>query len=268
MKSLNKNIIINSTILFVIASIIEQTLHECGHFFAGILVHSKEVVLYHNYMSSNDSDLSSLKIIIVKASGPIVSLLIGIIFHLICSFQQKRNLLFLFNLYMSVFGYIGFWGYIMISPFFIYGDTGYIFFTLGFPLWLTILIATSGAIILFFIMKKLTRFFVETGSLEIIENTKERKSFIESLIFYPLFLGIIITTLMNLPVPTLLSLIAPICSPFTILWTYGYALKEKYPLQNSNKEFDKLTRLNTFLPVILCIIIIINRLLVYGIIYH
>jgi hypothetical protein len=42
-----------------------------------------------------------------------------------------------------------------------------------------------------------------------------------------LFAGIIITNLLNLPVKTALSLIAPLTSPFTLMWANGYALKQK-----------------------------------------
>ena len=65
------------------------------------------------------------------------------------------------------------------------------------------------------------KYFVEMGSKEIIENKEVRKRFIRSLLLYPLLIGIVLTTLLNLPIPALISLIAPICSPFTFMWGYG-----------------------------------------------
>ena len=117
-------IIINSTILFVVASTLEMTLHEFGHFFAAIMVHAKGISIHHNYVSNVDDGISLQSLLFIKGAGPFISLLIGILFQWICSHQTKRNMLFLFNLYMSAFGYIGFFGYLMIAPMFTGGDTG------------------------------------------------------------------------------------------------------------------------------------------------
>ena len=83
-----------------------MTLHELGHFAAAILIHAKNVTLHHNYVSTETTDMSLSGAIFYAAAGPIVSLLIGACFHLVCSLQKKRNMLFLFNLYLTVFGYI------------------------------------------------------------------------------------------------------------------------------------------------------------------
>jgi hypothetical protein len=154
---------------------------------------------------------------------------------------------------------------LLIAPFFTDGDTGYVFKTLGFPIVLTTGIAIAGALILFFIMKSLMQYFVELGSREIIENNETRKKFISSLILIPVFIGIIITTLLNLPTMTVISLIAPICSPFTFLWAYGFALKKKYMTNNYNAQFYSLNKPHSWLYLFFILTIIANRLLVYGI---
>ncbi len=263
-KRIYKNIVINSTILFVTASIVEMTLHEFGHFVVGFFVHTKDLVLYHNYVADNPDELSLMKVIFIKAGGPLVSLIIGMLFQFICSKQSKRNLLFLFNLYMSVFGYIGFFGYLIIAPIFINGDTGYICHVLNFPIWLTVSIAITGAIILFLLMRSLVKYFVELGTADIILIKEKRIPFIRSLILYPLLLGIVITTLLNLPIPTLLSLIAPIFSPFTIMWTYGYALYKNYPIIMMSKDLKSINTINYNWIIFFVLTVILNRLLVHG----
>jgi hypothetical protein len=260
-----RNIIIKSSVLFVIASILEMTLHEFGHFFAAILVHAKNNAIHHNYTSNDDAGLSLAADIFIKGAGPMVSLTIGITCHFLCSRLRRRDSLFLFNLYMSVFGYIGFFGYLMIAPLFTEGDTGYICHALGFPLWLTITIAVTAGVVLFVLINHLMRYFVEMGSQEIMERRTLRAIFIRSLILYPLFIGLVITTALNLPVPVFLSLVAPICSPFTIMWAYGNALNKKYSTIHANKNFDEFTNMNAWLFVFLIGIIIVNRLLVSGI---
>lgn len=264
MKNKYTYIIVNSTILFVVASVVEMILHEMGHFIASILLHSKDVTLYHNYVAGSSSDLPVEHSIIIKATGPLVSLFIGVLFHWICSKQQKRNLLFLFNLYMAVFGYIGILGYVMIAPIFTYGDTGYICSVLNFPLWLTVSIAVAGAAILYFLMRSLIRYFVELGTEEIISTKELRPSFVNAVILYPLMLGIAITTFLNLPVPTFASLIAPLCSPFTIMWAYGDALSRKYPVGRMNIDLESINRFEYKLFIFLALTILVNRLLVSG----
>ncbi len=261
-------LIINSTILFIAATITEMTMHECGHFLAGIAEGAQGLSLHHNYVNYNDDLFPRVPKILIAAAGPFVSLLIGIIFHFICSRNVRRNLTFLFELYMSVFGYIGFFGYLMIAPFFIEGDTGFICHALGFPLWLTGMLAFSGMILLYLLIRSLTPYFVEMGTPEIISEPPERRNFIYSLILIPLGCGIVVTTLLNLPVPTTLSLIAPLFSPFTLMWTFGLAIHKNYPSNRYNINLAGLNRLSPGLFFLTGIIILINRLLVIGIYYH
>ncbi|HWW41640.1 hypothetical protein [Pedobacter sp.] len=263
-----KYVIINSTILFIVACILEMTLHEFGHYFASIIVHAKGISIHHNYVSNMDEGLPLKSILFIKGAGPFVSLMIGIVFHLFCSTQKKRNVGFLFNLYMTAFGYIGFFGYLMIAPIFTSGDTGYICWALKFPIWLTISIALSGALILYLLIRNLMNYFVEMGSKEILQKKETRISFVHSLLLIPILLGIPFTTLLNLPIVALISLIAPVCSPFTLLWDYGNALYKNYHLKTTNSNFNRLNKLNFVLIILLILTIIYNRMLVKGIYYN
>jgi hypothetical protein len=259
---------LNSTILFIVACILQTTLHEFGHFFAAIIVHAKGISVHHNNVDNIDEGLALKSILFIKAAGPFMSLMIGIIFHRACSLQKKRNLIFLFKLYMASFGYIGFFGYLMTSPVFTEGDTGYICTALNFPLWLTIGIAVSGALILYILIRNLMQYFVEMGSSEILEKKQTRFAFIHSVLLLPVLFGIPCTTLLNLPVVALLSLIAPFFGPFTFLWDYGDALTKKYNLKYTNDDFNRLNGFNYVLVILLIITIIYNRLLVKGIYYN
>lgn len=259
-----RNIIINSTMLFVIATICQLTLHETGHFIAAICLHSKDVTLYHNYVQHDLSELSTAARITVASAGPLFSLLLGVLFHIICASYRKRNLRFLFCLFMSAFGYINFGGYLLVAPFFIGGDTGFVFHELGFPLWLIILLAAGGAAFLFFAMKKLSRFFVEMAGGEIVGDAIKRKAFITALVEYPLYTGVVITTLLNLPVVVFLSLLYPLFSPFTLFWGFGYLLKAPYAAPADDKGPDRLNTISPVLIAVLVLTIICNRLLVFG----
>ena len=260
-----RNIIVNSSILFVCAAVLQMTLHECGHFFAAILIHAKNVALHHNYVSADMAGMSLPHAVFYAGAGPLVSLLIGVCFHFVCSRQKGRGMLFLFNLYMAVFGYIAFFGYLMVAPFFTYGDTGYIFHALKFPVWLTVSIAIAGGFMLYAMMGKLIRFFVEMGTSNIIADKQARRIFINSLIQYPLYIGILITALLNLPTPTVLSLIYPIFSPFSLMWVYGKGLSKAYPADKMNTDINSINKIQPAWLIVFFLIIVINRLLVYGI---
>lgn len=260
-----RNLILNSSLLFVIASIIEMIAHECGHFVAALMMNAQNVALHHNYVSDTASDLTVAQVVFVKAAGPLVSLLIGIIFHFVCSRQRSRGLGFLFTLYMAVFGYIGIFGYMLVAPFFTSGDTGYICSILEFPMWLTVMVAVVGSGILYLLMRQLVRYFVEMGTPEIITAKETRHPFINALVLYPLMIGIAVTTLLNLPVQVPLSLIAPICSPFAILWTYGDALSKEYPTVAMSSSIEPINRLSMTWVIIFVLTVIANRLLVYGV---
>ncbi|HEY4937267.1 MAG TPA: hypothetical protein VII44_11830 [Puia sp.] len=263
-----KYVTFNSTILFIVTCILQMTLHEFGHYFVAIIVNAKGISVHHNYVSNIDEGLPLRSILFIKGAGPLVSLIIGIVFHIACAVQKKRNVAFLFKLYMAVFGYISFFGYLMTTPIFTAGDTGYICSALKFPVWLTISIAVSGALILYSLVRNLMKYFVEMGSKEIIEKKEIRISFIHSLLLLPVFLGIPFTTILNLPVVALISLIAPICGPFTFLWDYGNALNKSYHLKITNDNFNNLNKLNIVLIILLILTIIYNRILVKGIYYN
>lgn len=260
-----RNIIINSTMLFVIATMWQQTLHELGHLVAAIILHSEDVTLYHNSVEHDPSAISMASRLMIASAGPLLSLLSGLLFHFVCANYKQRNILFLFLLFMSSFGYINFGGYLLMSPFFQSGDTGFVFSQLGFPLWLMILLSLAGVVFLFLSMKNLSKYFVEMASSEIINNKEQRAAFIASLIMIPLCIGIIITVILNLPVPTFLSLLYPLTSPFTFFWIYGILLKKNYTNLNTNTNLENLTTINKSVIVVVIITVIVNRVLVNGV---
>jgi hypothetical protein len=259
-----RNIIINSTLAFVTAFSWHQILHELGHFVSAILFYAENVILYHDYVEYDPSALQMTDRIIVAAAGPLVSLFTGLLFHFICSKYNKRNVLFLVFLFMSAFGYINFGGYLLVAPFFTGGDTGFVFNQLGFPFWSILVFALGGALFLFFSIKKLVIYFVEMASLEIINDRQERRTFIGALIKSPVLIGVVVTTLMNLPAPAFLSLLYPMFSPFTLFWVYGVFLKKEYSTLNANKHFEDLSRISPVLIAVIILTVIINRLLVHG----
>ncbi len=255
------NIVINVSVAFVIASIIEMTLHEAGHFIAALLFHGSPT-LFHNSVSYGNlqSDVSR---IICAIAGPFVSLLFGILGHSVLKGNHYKGIAQIIWLYISIFGYIGFFGYISIAPFFSYGDTGYALRIVGCPMYVIIVLAIISVAIIFFIMKSLSSYIVAMMDVNTAQNYQRRNKFITAIVLYPLFIGIIITTILNLPVPTPLSLIAPITSPFVVLWPYYYYLTTQTKNTDEDQSINSQIKYKWILTLV--ILILVNRLLVLGI---
>lgn len=252
-------IIINSSLAFIIAALLEMTLHEGGHFCATFLL-EHHAVLHHNYVSFGEMPLKDH--IIVALAGPVVSLFIGIVFNLLLNRKRLRCMNALIALYLSIFGYIGFIGYVMIAPFFSYGDTGYVLNAIGCPMWIMVMLSVLSIATFYFLSKAWSVHFIGLMSKETASNFQKRKRFIYSLVLIPLFIGITVTTLLNLPAPTVLSLIAPLTSPYVILWAFGYYLKKEGAYFDNQESVGKKIYLGWI--IVLMLIVALNRILVPG----
>jgi hypothetical protein len=268
MKPTNRYIIMNSSLLFITAQIIEMTLHEFGHFIAAMVVHAQQIVIHHNYTTNISDGLLPEKFIWIKAAGPFVSLIVGVLFHGICLKRSNHNAFHLFSAYMSANGYIGFFAYLIIAPLLPMSDTGYICCALGLPVWLIWFIAGAGGASIYFLMNKLIIFFVEMGPKDVLEQPVLREQFVRAVFLYPLGLGMIGTTLLNLPVPVWISLIAPICGNLLFLCGYETAKTKPVLLANTDTEFDRFNRIQIPIIVIFLLVVAVNRMLVQGISIH
>jgi len=258
-----RNLAINFTLAFVLTNITEMTLHECGHFVAGLLTGDKPI-LYHNAVKHATDLITADERIVTAAAGPVVSLVIGVLFALLLRTRRKADAVGLFFLEMSIFGFIGVLGYTMVAPFFTYGDTGFVFRALGFPMWVIIGISGISILALFLTLKALTPYFVSFISNGDAASAATRRPIVSRMIAIPVLLGTIITTLLNLPSPTPLSLIAPICIPMSLFWVYRYYLTSAASRWGCNDEGTLSTRISRGLALATLAIVIVNRLLVYG----
>lgn len=261
---MKKTILINAAIAFSIAAITQMTLHEVGHFLAALYFHATNLVLHHNYVSYDENNLQLTQRIIIAAAGPITSILLGILFHFLTIKYKKANVTRLVLLYMSINGYIGFFGYLMIAPIFSYGDTGFICKALNFPIFITIAIAIIGLIALVIVIRKIGKEFVAFISKEAYEDDNLRKKFFNNLVHIPLYIGIAITTLLNIPVPTVASLTAPLFSPFSIMWCYGSLMRKRYSYPTNTIYTNDLESISKVWLVVFMLVILLNRFLAIG----
>ncbi len=252
MKFIEKyGLTINSVIVVVLTSILTTILHELGHFIPAYFF-GLQPELHHNFVSYDNSNVSSDKLAIIAACGPVLSLVLGTIFLFISKNITAKGYLSLFTLWMGLQGFLTFFGYLFIAPFFTYGDTGKVFAILGFPFVLVIAISVFGIAALVYFFKKQTKEFRFYGDEEL--NIVQRAN---ALILFPV-LGSLAACFLQLPVPTFLSLLAPIMMPMSFMSIYG-----EFRKTIKEKPTISLNKISWLLLISLIAAIILFRLLNY-----
>jgi hypothetical protein len=259
-SSAYRNLGIHSILIFVLSFILNTIIHEGAHAVMG-KVFGLTPVLHHNYVSSNSETASHLAQIMVPAAGPVMSLIQGIIFLFFLRTREKKTLLSLFYLWLSVMGFINIGGYLFMTPIFAYGDTGKVFNLLGTPLWLQWVVAVSALIALVKIILNFTPDFENQVPAEVAGDNYVPGRLANLLILQPVLFGSIATTLLALPVPSFLSLLYPTTSPFILFMIYGRLRRKEENLIGS-AHYPTLSLPLVFFTLIA---IVISRLLVNGV---
>ena len=246
----------NNVLIYITTSIIVTILHELAHFLVANYF-DLHPVLYHNYVNYSDKFTASQGLYIA-AAGPLFSLLQGII----CMFWTKKikqkGLFSLTILWLGLQGILTFMGYLLIAPFFAYGDTGKVFAILGVPMFMRIIISILSIIIITWYYLKQTAEMVQYA----YSDDLDRKTIARDLLLLPIFLGGLINASLQLPVPTFLSLIAPIFMPFTFMSVYGNYRNIKHDFLKPSvliKEYS----ISVIIFFVICVTVF--RILRYGI---
>jgi hypothetical protein len=241
---------VNSILIYVTAALLTLVIHETGHFVVENLWHFN-AVMHPNY-GSYSGVASDFQKIIIATAGPLVSLIQGILSLFILKRLARKGVFSLFILWFSLHGLILFFGYLVCSPFFIYGDTGQVFYLLHFPIYATIIIALASVVILIKTLNKLSNNFHFYG-----QNIINRKSRLNQLLLFPLIIGGIITLSLQLPVPNFLLLFAGLTTPLMFLIVYG-KLKD----DNGDSPTVSIDKLSISLCIVFIFTVVIVRLLV------
>ena len=254
---IDRNLFINALAVFVLTHLITQMLHESAHavtaFFAGA-----GPILYHNHVESA-VEVSDFKRILIAAAGPLYSFFQFLICFLIMRRIKTSAMVNLFWTWMMLWGYIGFFGYIMMTPFFKYGDTGFVAVQLGVSDTGRFLIGAVGMAAFFFISA------IGFKPFAYLWRSGEKRTFYNHLILYPLFVGVPINTIIDLPVPTFLSLLAPLCMPWCVMMVYGKLLSKKDLVPESQNGSVDLNEIAVKWYIFLLVVFLVNRFLIFGV---
>lgn len=208
---------INSALILMSTSIINTIGHELAHYITRLYFHLQPE-LHHNYVQSSVVG-TPLQEMFSAAAGPLFSLVFGIVILWIATNQMSPSLSKLFMLWLGLGGILEFMGYIVIAPIAKAGDTGKVFDYFGFPLLLSLGLAIVSfvAIYLFFV-RLAPQFAHYKGKQKFDQRANAKQLFI-----YPIFVTIILGTLVSLPVVTWISLLPTIFMPmayFSIMGAY------------------------------------------------
>jgi len=261
-KNIYKNLFVHSAIIFVAVFILTTQIHEGMHVVTAKLF-GLQAELHHNYVSSSGEESSGFMAkVMVPASGPLISLLQGIIFLLLAQHRNEKSLLTLFYLWMSIIGFITALGYVAMTPLFAYGDTGKVFTLLGTPDWLKWIIGAGGIVAFIIILRGMAGDFARQFPKEYTDEKKSRRKILNFMITFPVLMGVVLSTFISLPVPTFLSLLYPLSSPFATFMIYGKLRRSESKLEGMGQYPNKIS---LQLVIFTLILVIITRLLVPGV---
>ena len=257
-KSL-RNLLINSTLAFIAAFFITTIVHESGHFIA-YYIYGADPVLYHNHVSIPDQNLSIHVSAIAAMAGPIASLLQGIFFSIVVTNKGEDDKVFnLCFLWLSLLGFVNFFGYLMLTPLSTAGDTGKFAELLNLDYLYRILIAIMAIIVLILIILKLGKNFGNFIPVE--KDMIIKKKYVYRVMFYPILIGSVVNSIFAFPIPVFLSIFYPATSSFVIMSSFGVILRSPGTQKSTVEATKKIDKSIILLTISL---IIINRLLTMG----
>lgn len=254
-----KYIFINSILAFVSAFVLTTIIHESGHFIS-YYIFGAHPIMHHNYVQTPDQHLSIQVIIISALAGPVISFIQGTIFGIIVVKKPNNNARYLLFLWLSLLGFINFFGYLMLTPITTKGDTGKVAELLHLPSPYRITIAVLGIAILIIIVLKIGKRF--SNFIPNKTELSEKRKYVNALVLFPILAGSMVNVLLAFPIPVILSVIYPATSAYVILSSYGKILKAEnvLPLDSIIEK-----KISTFLILFALIGIVLNRLLTLGI---
>lgn len=260
MENQFRNILINSTLAFTSAFFITTFLHESGHYIA-YLFFGADPILYHNYVRVINSALDDFPRVFSVLAGPAVSLVQGFIFAWVLTRKPNGNSAqFLFFLWLSLLGYVNFFGYLIMTPLFATGDTGKAAEILKISMTYRAVLAAGGLILLVLIILKVGRMFIRF--IPNANNTMIKTKYVYHVMFYPIIIGSIIKTVFSFPAVVFLSVVYPATSSFMIMISFGVIVNAATP--HLDKP-DVAGKINIPFVLMTIAVILLNRLLTSGV---
>jgi len=253
-----RNILINSSLAFVSAFIITTFIHELSHYLSHLMF-GADPTLFHNYVQTVDKPTSITANVVSALAGPVMSLVQGIFFAFLFLRKKNNSAINLLLLWISLLGYVNFFGYLVMTPFFTSGDTGKAAELLNLEYYIRFSIAIIGFVLLIWVISKTGKNFSNFISED--RDLKKRSKYVYHVMFFPIIIGSIVNSILAFPAMVLLSVIYPATSSYVIMSSFGVILKNSNSMNKSEIE----EKINSSLFLIFVCSIILNRLLTFGV---
>ena len=258
-------LILNFIAVFVIAFALTTFFHEFAHAAVAKVLHVYPV-LFHTYVSYDNTETLGVHQLYIAAVGPFVSFSQAVFFLILLRFKFRFDLLGLLFLWLAIMGMVVACGYVILGPFVPYGDTGKIYEILPIPKIATYVFSVIALFVLIYFFRRITPKFIGFLYQLKTEYAYSTQKTLKLFIGLPILVGTILNVLFSLPAPTMMSLAFPIVISLTMipsvvrlndsdLETYGDHYLENDFVNNAYWP-----------PILVILLIILSRILAYGII--
>ncbi len=133
-----------STLAFVLAAVVSNTLHEGAHAVAGLAQGLTPTLTPFSVDYTPEG--SAHEQVVATAAGPLFSLVLGLVLMRVAR-SWGHGTARLFWMWLPAVSVMNFAGYLFIAPFAQVGDTGQVLGRLGAPGWLFVLSSVLGALL-------------------------------------------------------------------------------------------------------------------------
>jgi len=259
-----KLLLLNFIAVFVVAFALTTFFHEFAHAAVAKVLHVYPV-LFHSYVSYDNTGVLAVHQLYIAAVGPFVSFSQAVFFLILLRLKFRFDLLGMLFLWLAIMGMVVACGYVIIGPFVPYGDTGKIYEILPIPKIATYIFSVGALFVLIYFFRRITPKFIGFLYQLKTEYKYSTQKTLRLFIGIPLIIGTIINVLFSLPAPTLMSLAFPIVISLTMIPSV-VRLKNSHLQTYGNSYLENNFVNKSYWAIILMILLILlSRILAAGI---
>jgi hypothetical protein len=223
MTTATRHLALSAICLYIAAYLLTIVLHEMGHAVMALAL-GDHPILYNTSVSNTNKLLSGTAHVLIAAAGPVLSLLQGTVLLLLLRRGKRVGPSTLFWLYMSVFGLINFFGYLLIMPLAKGADTGQIAALLHVPTAGQWAVAAGSLGCLALLMSSTAPLFLRQLPTAVQADPAAKTSGMRALLLWPWLVGSVVLVLLALPAPHPAVVVNMFASPMVLGRAYRRAL--------------------------------------------
>lgn len=218
-----RRLALTAILLYIAAYLLTIVLHEVAHAVMALAL-GDHPFLYNTSVQNTSRQLSNTAHVLIAATGPVFSLLQGATLLLLVRRNQSTSPSALFWLFMSVFGLINFFGYLMLAPLAKGADTGQIVARLHVPAAVQWAVAAGSLGCLMLLISSTARLFLRQLPAALQADPAAKTSGMRALLLWPWLVGSVVLVLLALPAPHPAVVANMFASPMVLSRAYRRAL--------------------------------------------